>query len=59
MLRMLDHGSCRLFEDLCGQLADVDRMSKGRLGGDAWVSLERVLAQWTDAKSRTRVSVCA
>ncbi len=59
MLRMLDHGSCRLFEDLCRQLADVDRMSKGRLGGDAWVSLERVLVQWAEIKSRSCVSVCA
>jgi hypothetical protein len=59
MLRMLDSGNARLFEDLCRQLADVDRMSKGRLGGDAWVALERVLAQWADAKLRSRVSVCA
>ncbi|MCE2868963.1 MAG: DNA polymerase III subunit delta [Xanthomonadaceae bacterium] len=59
MLRMLDHGSCRLYEDLCRQLADVDRMSKGRLGGDAWVSLERVLVQWAEIKSRSCVSVCA
>lgn len=59
MLRMLDYGSCRLFEDLCRQLADVDRMSKGRLGGDAWVSLERVLVQWAEIKSRSCVSVCA
>jgi DNA polymerase-3 subunit delta len=58
MLRMLDHGSSRLFDELCRQLADVDRMSKGRIGGDPWVSLERVLVQWADAKSRVRVSVC-
>lgn len=58
MLRMLDHaGSCE-FENLVSQLADVDRMSKGRKTGDAWVGLERVLAQWCNAKARQCVAVC-
>jgi hypothetical protein len=39
-------------------LADVDKMSKGRLIGDAWVALERVLVQWPNPKHRARVSVC-
>jgi DNA polymerase III subunit delta len=58
MLRMLDMADSRHFEALLGQLADVDRMSKGRLIGDAWVALERVLVQWPNPKHRARVSVC-
>lgn len=58
MLRLLDVADSRHFEALLGQLADVDRMSKGRLQGDAWVSLERVLVQWPNPKHRARVSVC-
>lgn len=59
MLRAIDHGSRLQFERLIRQLADVDRMSKGRLTGDAWVALERVLAQWCNAKARRGVAVCA
>ena len=51
--------SSRHFEALAGQLGQVDLMSKGRLGGDAWTALERVLAQWADAKAKGHVSVCA
>lgn len=58
MLRMLDQGSRGLFERLVSQLADVDRMSKGRKSGDAWVGLERVLAQWANGKARNGVHVC-
>lgn len=58
MLRMLDIADCRHFETMLGDLADVDKMSKGRLMGDAWVSLERILVQWPNPKHRTRVSVC-
>lgn len=58
MLRMLDNTGSFVFEGLCQQLADVDRMSKGRLSGDAWVALERVLAQWAHAKTRGCVLVC-
>jgi hypothetical protein len=34
-------------------------MSKGRVVGDAWVSLHRVLAQWAVLKTKGRVQVCA
>lgn len=59
MLRCIDGASSRHFEALAGQLGRVDLMSKGRLEGDAWTALERVLAQWADGKSKGRVSVCA
>lgn len=58
MLRMLDNGSRGHFEHLIRQLADIDRMSKGRKTGDAWVGLERVLAQWANGKARQSVDVC-
>lgn len=59
MLRMIDQGSRIHFERLVRQLADIDRMSKGRKVGDAWVGLERVLAQWANSKTRQSVDVCS
>jgi len=58
MLRMLDHFPAPHFERCVAQLARVDKMSKGRLQGDAWVALERVLAQWAEKKTQQRVAVC-
>jgi DNA polymerase-3 subunit delta len=58
MLRMLDMAGSAHFESLIQQLAAVDKMSKGRAAGDAWVSLHRVLAQWAVLKIKGRVPVC-
>lgn len=59
MLRMIDQASRIHFERLVKQLAEIDRMSKGRKVGDAWVGLERVLAQWANGKTRQSVNVCS
>jgi DNA polymerase III subunit delta len=59
MLRAIDTSSSAHFESLNQQLAQVDKMSKGRLSGDAWVSLERVLTQWALPKAKGRLRVCA
>lgn len=59
MLRLIDLAGSARFENLIKQLATVDRMSKGRATGDAWVSLHRVLAQWAALKAKGRVPVCA
>lgn len=59
MLRAIDAANSVHFENLTQQLAQVDKMSKGRLTGDAWVSLERVLTQWALPKSKGRIRVCA
>ena len=59
MLRMLDACSSEHFEGMAKQLALVDKMSKGRHSGNAWVSLERVLAQWAKPKATGRLTVCA
>jgi DNA polymerase-3 subunit delta len=59
MLRMIDVASSSHFESLLHQLASVDKISKGRMSGDAWVCLERVLAQWALPKAQGRLSICA
>lgn len=58
MIRMLDVANQQHFEALIKQLALVDKMSKGRAIGDAWVALERVLCQWADPKMLQRLSSC-
>ncbi|HWR96448.1 MAG TPA: hypothetical protein VN248_06955, partial [Arenimonas sp.] len=59
MLRMIDAAGSAHFESLIKQLALVDRISKGRATGDAWVSLHRVLAQWAALKAKGRLRICA
>jgi DNA polymerase-3 subunit delta len=59
MLRAIDTANSAHFERLNQQLALVDKISKGRLSGDAWVSLERVLTQWALPKAKERLRVCA
>lgn len=59
MLRAIDTANSAHFESLNQQLAQVDKISKGRLSGDAWVSLERVLTQWALPKAKGRLRVCA
>lgn len=59
MLRMIDAAGSAHFESLLKQLALVDRISKGRASGDAWVSLHRVLSQWAALKAKGRLQVCA
>jgi DNA polymerase-3 subunit delta len=59
MLRLIDLAGSARFENLIKQLATVDRISKGRAAGDAWVSLHRVLAQWAALKTKGRMPVCA
>ena len=59
MLRMIDMAGSAHSESVIQQLAAVDKMSKGRAAGDAWVSLHRVLAQWSALKIKGRVRVCA
>ncbi len=59
MLRAIDTANSAHYESLNQQLAQVDKMSKGRLHGDAWVSLERVLTQWALPKAKGRLRVCA
>lgn len=59
MLRMIDAAGSAHFESLLKQLALVDRISKGRATGDAWVSLHRVLAQWAALKAKGRLRICA
>jgi len=41
--RALQRGSAARFERLLADCARIDRISKGRLAGDAWVELERVI----------------
>lgn len=59
MLRAIDTGNSAHFESLNQQLAQVDKMSKGRLSGNAWVALERVLTQWALPKAKQCLHVCA
>ena len=56
MLRMLESASTAHFEALISQLAVVDKMSKGRAIGDAWVAFERVLCQWALPKTKQRLT---
>jgi DNA polymerase-3 subunit delta len=41
--RAIGRGSARHFERLLGDCARIDRISKGRAGGDAWLELERLI----------------
>ena len=41
--RAIGRGSARHFEHLLGDCARIDRISKGRAGGDAWLELERLI----------------
>jgi DNA polymerase-3 subunit delta len=59
MLRMIDAAGSTHFESLLKQLALVDKISKGRATGDAWVTLHRVLAQWAALKAKGRLRICA
>ena len=58
MLRMLDASNTAHFEALASELAVVDKLSKGRATGDAWVALERVLCQWAAPKTSKHLSAC-
>lgn len=58
MLRMLDACNTVHFEFLLAELAMVDKLSKGRAIGDAWLALERVLCQWAVPKTKVHLSAC-
>ncbi len=49
--RALARHSSRQWEAFAGAAGKVDLMSKGRLPGDAWLALERLLASVADARA--------
>jgi DNA polymerase-3 subunit delta len=44
-------GDAAFWESRYRELARVERMSKGREGGDAWLALERMVAAAADART--------
>jgi DNA polymerase-3 subunit delta len=46
----LGRGGATYWEARLAQAADVERIGKGRLQGDAWLAFERLIAAIADAK---------
>jgi DNA polymerase-3 subunit delta len=54
--RALDRHPCGRWEVFVGEAGRVDRMAKGRVDGDPWLALERLLLAISDAKARHLVA---
>ena len=50
--RALERHDAARFEAFVAEAGRIDLMSKGRLGGDAWLALERLLSAVASAKAR-------
>jgi DNA polymerase-3 subunit delta len=50
--RALERHEPARFEAFVAEAGRIDLMSKGRLGGDAWLALERLLSAVASAKAR-------
>jgi DNA polymerase-3 subunit delta len=53
--RALSRGDLRFWEQRLAEVAFVDRVAKGRAGGDAFLALERVLLRIADAGAAARM----